>query len=150
MLGGQCNRTATGPQTCPQHTKAGDYRTRVSLNSQRTVSGLPWIPRLPLAHEHSLVKLAAGKLTSSSPTDTAGITSATAILGLATCQHRKLQDDSRTVRIQAPRGRGVLGTEAYVLMSHSARPKQRGLMLPDAEARHVRTQKNFEIRKLAR
>jgi hypothetical protein len=37
MLGGRCNRTATGLQTCPQHTKAGDYRTRVSLNSQRTV-----------------------------------------------------------------------------------------------------------------
>ncbi len=65
---------------------------------------IPKIPRPPLAQEHSLVKLEAGKLTSSSPTDTAGITSPTALLGLALCQHRKLQDDSRTVRIQAPTG----------------------------------------------
>jgi hypothetical protein len=104
MIGGHCNRTATGLQTYPQHTQAGDDRTRVSLNSQWTVSGLKLIPQLPLAQEHSLVKLEAGKLTSSSPTDTGGITSSTAILGLTTCQHRKLQDDSQTVRIQAPTG----------------------------------------------
>ena len=56
-----------GTANLPQHTQAGDDRTRVSLNSQWTVSGLQWIPRLPLAQEHSLVKLAAGKLTSKQP-----------------------------------------------------------------------------------
>ncbi len=96
---------ATGLQTCPQHTQAKDDRTRVSLNSQRLVSGFQgsrcchW---RRMRQEHS--KLAAGKLTSSTPTDKAGITSPTALLGPATCQHRKLQDDSRTVRIQAPTG----------------------------------------------
>jgi hypothetical protein len=61
--------------------------------------------RPPLTQEHPLETLEAGKLTSNTPTDTAGITSSTALLGGATCQLRKLQDYSRTARIQAPHKR---------------------------------------------
>jgi len=61
-------------------------------------------------------------------------------------KHRKLQDGSRTVRIQALTGVAASSApESTSSTSHPARLHLRGQTLPDAEAGHVRTHKNLKF-----
>ena len=80
MLGGKCNRIATGLKNLPPTHKG--WRLQDTGEPKLTADGFGTqrILLLPLAQEHSLVNLQAGKLTSSTRTDAAGIKSPTARL----------------------------------------------------------------------